>query len=67
MARFCEICGKGTQAGHKVSHSGKKAKKVWSPNLQVVRVQLGNRTKRMSVCTSCLKKGLVQKPAPKSS
>lgn len=67
MAKFCAICGKGTQGGHNVSHSGKKTKKVWSPNLQVVRVKIGGKVKRMSVCTACLKKGLVKKPAPKSS
>lgn len=65
MAKVCDICGKGTQAGHKVSHSGKKTRKVWSPNLQNIRVKIGGRIKRVNVCTACLKKGLVQKPAPK--
>jgi len=66
MARVCEICGKGRQVGHKVSHAGNRAKKVWNPNLQTVRAVVDGKVRRIRVCTSCLKKGLVQKPMPKS-
>ncbi len=67
MARVCEICGKGRQVGHKVSHAGNRSKKVWNPNLQTVRAVVDGRVKRIRVCTSCLKRGLVQKPMPKSA
>ncbi|HBA55268.1 MAG TPA: 50S ribosomal protein L28, partial [Syntrophorhabdus aromaticivorans] len=38
MARVCEICGKGKQVGHNVSHANNKNKREWVPNLQTVRI-----------------------------
>lgn len=37
MARICEITGKTYMKGNKVSHSNKKSKRVFNPNLQVKR------------------------------
>lgn len=34
MARVCEITGKMTMSGHKVSHSNIKTKRKFYPNLQ---------------------------------
>ncbi len=61
MARICEICGRGPDFGHSVSHSGRKSKRVRAPNLQRVRVIYQGRRRRMWVCTRCLKSGKVQK------
>lgn len=36
-------------------------KRRWLPNVQRVRVRVGKATRRMSVCTSCLKANKVQK------
>ena len=36
MARRCELTGKDGQVGHKVSHSNRKTKKVFHPNLVTV-------------------------------
>ena len=36
MARRCAITGKGSQFGHKVSHSNRKTKVRFMPNLQNV-------------------------------
>lgn len=36
MARRCAITGKGSQFGHKVSHSNRKTKTRFLPNLQNV-------------------------------
>jgi large subunit ribosomal protein L28 len=33
MSRRCELSGKAVQVGHKVSHSNRKAKKRFLPNL----------------------------------
>lgn len=33
MARRCELTGKATQTGHLVSHSNRKTKTVFRPNL----------------------------------
>ena len=59
----CEICGKGPQFGHKISHSHRVSNKMWSPNLQKIKVKVGKTTKRMTVCTKCLKAGKVTKVA----
>ncbi len=63
MSRRCEICHKGMQNGHNVSHSNRKTPKLWKPNIQRVRVLKDGRVTRMRVCTRCIRSGLVQKPA----
>jgi len=60
MARRCETCGKGPMVGHNVSHSNVKTKRRMLPNLQAVRVQVGNSSRRLKICTSCLKAGKAQ-------
>ena len=61
MANFCEICGKGTMSGMNVSHSHKKKKKTWKPNIQRVRAVVDGEVKRVNVCTRCLRSGKVQR------
>ncbi|MGB9866775.1 MAG: 50S ribosomal protein L28 [Bacillota bacterium] len=61
MARRCEICNKTASVGHQVSHSNRKTKRLWSPNIQRVRAVVDGRTRRINVCTSCLKAGKVQR------
>jgi len=63
MARLCEICGKGPQRGNNVSHAHNLTKKVWYPNLQRVRAQVGGSVKRLRVCTRCIRSNRVQKVA----
>ncbi len=55
MARRCDICGKGPQTGYHVSHSQKRTKRKFYPNLRNVRVLVDGKTKRMKICTQCLK------------
>jgi large subunit ribosomal protein L28 len=57
MARVCEICGKGKQIGHNVSHANNKTKRVWLPNLQTVNIVRNGIAKKAKVCTKCIKKG----------
>ncbi len=57
----CEICQKSVQFGHEVSHSNKKYNKMWRPNVKLVRVKVNGGTKRMYVCTSCLRSGRVER------
>ena len=38
MSRRCELTGKGAQVGHKVSHSNRKTKRRFLPNLLNVTV-----------------------------
>ncbi|MDA8080862.1 MAG: 50S ribosomal protein L28 [Actinomycetota bacterium] len=61
MASVCEICGKGPAFGMTISHSHRRTKRRWNPNIQRVRAIVGSSTKKMNVCTSCLKVGKVQK------
>lgn len=62
MSKVCELCGKRPMVGYKVSHAHNKSKKRWYPNLQKVRSLQNGRTRRMSVCTSCIRSGAVVKP-----
>ncbi len=67
MGKFCEICGKGTLNGNLVSHSNRKTHRIWAPNVQSVRIQVGpTSAKRMNVCTSCLRSGRVQRALPRT-
>ena len=62
MARVCEVCSKKTVFGHSISHAHNVSNRAWLPNLQRVRVKLeSGQTKRMKVCTRCLRSGKVKK------
>ena len=62
MGRECEICGKKTMFGHNVSHAHNLTNRIWRPNLQRVRIRTENgTTKRIRLCTRCLRSGKVQK------
>ncbi|ADK81875.1 MULTISPECIES: 50S ribosomal protein L28 [Sediminispirochaeta] len=74
MSRRCEICGKGTVAGHSVprkgqpkkqggagQHIGVRTKRVFKPNLVKVKALVGNQKKTITVCTRCLKSNKVVK------
>ena len=61
MAKTCEICGKGDLKAAKLTFSHKQIVKRQSPNIQEIRVNVNGQTKKMSVCTSCLRAGKVQK------
>ncbi len=61
MARKCDICGKGSQFGHTISHAHNKTKRRWFPNIQKVRVLVKGAAKRLNVCTRCIRSGKIQK------
>ena len=61
MARVCDICGKGPQFGNNISHAHNVTKRRWTGNLRPVRAKVGGGTKRIRVCTSCLRSGKVVK------
>lgn len=57
MARICEISGKYTRSGNRVSHANNKTKRRFYPNLQTKRFyvpELGTYI-RMKVATSVLR------------
>ncbi len=61
MAKYCEICGKGVSSGNNVSHSNRKSKRKWAPNVQHIRVVENNTPMRKYVCTRCMRSGLVER------
>ena len=62
MAKRCAVCNKGTIHGHSISHAHNVTNRTWQPNLQKMRAVIDGVTKRVWVCTRCLRSGLVQKP-----
>jgi large subunit ribosomal protein L28 len=57
MSRRCELTAKGAQVGHKVSHSNRKTKRRFLPNLcnvTLISDSLG-RTVRLRISTNALK------------
>jgi large subunit ribosomal protein L28 len=61
MARKCDICGKATVTGNKVSHSNNRVRRTWKPNIHKVRVMVGSSKETLKVCTRCLRSGKVVK------
>ena len=63
MAKVSEICGRGPQFGNRISHAHNVTKRRWNLNLQQVRAMVHGASKRIRVCTSCIKNGKIQKAA----
>jgi len=61
MAQKCDLCGKGPQFGNNVSHANNTTRRRWNVNLQPVKAKVNGASKRMRVCTSCIKTGKVVK------
>ncbi len=61
MAFKCDVCGKGANSAHSVSHSNIKTKRKQRPNLHRVHVVKNGETTHIRVCTRCLRSGTVTK------
>ncbi|MBM4022122.1 MAG: 50S ribosomal protein L28 [Planctomycetes bacterium] len=75
MARSCQVCGKGFSLGNQVTTRGKAkylggvgtkitgiSRRKFKPNLQRLRVTVGNGTNTtVLVCTQCIKGGNITK------
>ncbi len=57
----CAICQRAVLFGNKVSHSHRRSNRIWKANVKSVRVKVNGGTKKMYVCTSCLRSGLVER------
>ncbi len=55
MGKFCEFCNKGTMSGNKVSHSNRKTRRSWAPNIQRAHVMVNGAFKQVNICTRCLR------------
>jgi large subunit ribosomal protein L28 len=49
----CQICGKGPQFGHNVSHSKAATNRQWKPNVQKKAVFYQGKRQRIHICTRC--------------
>jgi large subunit ribosomal protein L28 len=74
MARVCEICGKGSVKANRITRRGKAKKeggvgkhitkvvgRRQKPNLKKVKAIVNGSPKTITVCTQCLKSGLVKR------
>lgn len=57
----CAVCGKQRSMGNNVSHANNRSKKLIMPNLQRMRIVTGKTTKKVYVCTRCLRSKSVKK------
>jgi large subunit ribosomal protein L28 len=48
-------------SGHNISHSHRKTKRRWLPNLQKIRILEKGLTKTARVCTSCIRSNKIEK------
>ncbi|TKJ31188.1 MAG: 50S ribosomal protein L28 [Chloroflexi bacterium B3_Chlor] len=62
MARECDICGRGPQFGHSVSHAHNRTKRNWQLNLHKKTISDGKVRRQVRICTRCLRT-LEKKPA----
>lgn len=61
MAKSCQFCEKKAVHGNNVSHSNRKTKRTWAPNIQHVRAVVDGKPCFVYVCTRCLRSGKVQR------
>lgn len=64
MAQICSVCGKKPLFGNSVSHANNKTRRRWNINLKNVKAVLDSGgTKKIRVCTRCIRSGRVKKAA----
>ncbi len=57
----CSVCGKSVLFGNNVSHSHRRSNRKFKPNIKSVRCKVNGATKKMYVCTRCLRSGKVER------
>ena len=51
----CDMCGKVGHSGNNVSHSKRRTKTRFMPNIQRTTLEIKGNTRRVAVCTRCLR------------
>jgi large subunit ribosomal protein L28 len=51
----CQLCGKAGQAGNNVSHSKRRTKTRFMPNIQRATLTIDGSLRRVALCTRCLR------------
>ncbi len=57
----CAICEKAAHFGNAVSHSHRRSNKKWNANVKSVKAKVNGQSKKIYVCTSCLRSGKVER------
>jgi large subunit ribosomal protein L28 len=57
VASVCDVCGKRPGFGNNVSFSHRRTPRRWNPNIQRRRTKVNGSSRRLNVCTSCIKAG----------
>lgn len=55
MSGRCELCGKTTTFGNRVSHSKRHTRRVWRPNLRYAVISQKGVSQQVRICTRCLR------------
>lgn len=55
MAAKCFNCKKGIMVGHNVSHSKRRTRRIFKPNLHVKHIMLSGVNTKVRLCTRCIK------------
>ncbi|MCD8307329.1 MAG: 50S ribosomal protein L28 [Clostridia bacterium] len=55
MSRVCSVCGKGQQSGNMVSHSKRRTRRTFRPNVQKISYIKDGKVVTGYVCTRCMK------------
>jgi large subunit ribosomal protein L28 len=74
MLKICAICGKTLMMGRVLTRKGlakkkggtgrktaRTSKRAFLPNLQKIRILIGNHSRKVYVCSKCIKKGEIRK------
>jgi large subunit ribosomal protein L28 len=51
----CQLCGKAGHAGNNVSHSKRRTKTRFMPNIQRATLTIDGSVRRVALCTRCLR------------
>ena len=57
----CAICEKAAHFGIQVSHSHRRSNRIWNSNVKSVKCKVNGASKKLHVCTNCLKSGRVER------
>lgn len=51
----CEVCGKVGMSGNNVSHSKRRTKTRFMPNVHKMTLSMNGESKKVKICTRCLR------------
>lgn len=61
----CEVCNKTKSWGNKISiarsHVSRRATRTFAPNLRTIKADINGETKKIHVCSKCLRSGKIKR------